>query len=477
MKKHVKMIIIVCLILLITACGKKTEEPADNGSTPTVAYPTDTAEPTEVPMEYNGMIILDENNYITHKISPILDQDGADPFVMQYEGKYIYTKTTGGNVCIAVANSLETLGAAELHCVYDPKGEVGALWAPEIWRLDEKWYIYFAATLPGDDIHYMFVLENDAADPMTGTWTMTQLRGMDDKFAIDGTVMELGGKRYFIWSGWESYENVKQDLYLAEMVSPTEVMPEKILLSTPEKIWEKRVNPWVNEGPEVIVRGDTVNLVYSACGSWTDDYCLGLLTMDISADPKNPDSWTKHDFPVFSKDMGVYGPGHNSFVRSLDGSEELIIYHSARWNGGGWNRGIRYGYVTFDEEGVLQKSKPVKASDLIELPNCEESVVAYKPEIFSDFSQKDVTLSIKAKDDTEALIVIYSRYNKREGGILTSITADINGEKRSLGLCGGTDFQPLYLKVQLHKGENTLSISYDRDSKAKIEVDHVELRL
>ncbi len=483
MKKLNIIIISLGLAAFITACGGRntvpTPAPSDVTNTPgdVTSTPNDiTPKPTEEAIKYSGMIILNEQNYVTNKISPILDQDGADPFVMAYEGKYLFTKTTGGNVCIAVADSLEKLGAAQLHCVYDPKGEVGALWAPEIWQLDGKWYIYFAATYPGDEIHHMFVLENESEDPFSGYWNMTELKGMDDKFAIDGTVMELNNKRYFIWSGWEGYENVKQDLYMAEMLSPLEVMEEKILLSTPEKNWEKKGNPWVNEGPEVIVRGTTVNLVYSASGSWTDDYCLGLLTMNTEDDPKNPASWTKHDFPVFAKDMGVYGPGHNSFVKSLDAEQDLIIYHAARWNGGGWNRGIRFGYVTYDEKGELLKTKPVKASDLIELPIGEKPVVAYNSELFKGFKEKDISVTIEAEEDTEALIVIFAKYNKRDGGILTSVTATLNEDTEALGLCGGMDFQPLYLKASLKKGENTLLLSYDRSNARLIEIDHIEIR-
>ncbi len=138
-----------------------------------------------------------QNGISKTEISPIIDQDGADPFVTMYNGKYLYTKTTGGNICLAVADSIQTLGNAMLKCVYDPKGFLSELWAPEIWNLDDVWYIYFAATIPGDSIHHMFVLRNESKDPMEGEWQIAKMQGMDNRFAIDGTVMELDGKRYF----------------------------------------------------------------------------------------------------------------------------------------------------------------------------------------------------------------------------------------------------------------------------------------
>ena len=47
-------------------------------------------------------------------------------------------------------------------------------------------------------MHHMFVLSNESEDPMQGEWKCSILKGMDAKFAIDGTIIELSG-RIFIW--------------------------------------------------------------------------------------------------------------------------------------------------------------------------------------------------------------------------------------------------------------------------------------
>lgn len=58
-------------------------------------------------------------------------------------------------------------------------------------------------------------------------------------------------------------------------------------------------------------------------------YCVGLLYADQDADLLSASSWTKLPYPVFqsSAATGQYGLGHNSFTKSADDSEDLIIYH------------------------------------------------------------------------------------------------------------------------------------------------------
>ena len=78
----------------------------------------------------------------------------------------------------------------------------------------------------------------------------------------------------------------------------------------------------------MIKHGGKIFVTFSASG--TDAmYCVGLLYADEDADLLSASSWTKLPYPVFqsSKETGQYGLGHNSFTKSDDDSEDLIIYH------------------------------------------------------------------------------------------------------------------------------------------------------
>ncbi len=89
-------------------------------------------------------------------------------------------------------------------------------------------------------------------------------------------------------------------------------------------------------------------------------YAVGLLTADRGSDLMDPKSWTKSPVPVFKTcaENGQYGPGHNSFTKSEDDSEDLMIYHARNYTeikGDPLfdpNRHARVGVVRWNEDGT-----------------------------------------------------------------------------------------------------------------------------
>ena len=65
-----------------------------------------------------------------------------------------------------------------------------------------------------------------------------------------------------------------------------------------------------------------------ASTTWSEDYCLGLLSARADADLMDPASWRKSPEPVFVKNAreGVLAPGHNCFCRI--GEDDYIVYHA-----------------------------------------------------------------------------------------------------------------------------------------------------
>ncbi|MEO6922768.1 MAG: glycoside hydrolase family 43 protein, partial [Bryocella sp.] len=265
--------------------------------------------------------------------NPVLPA-GPDPWVIAYNGTYYYTNTTGRNLTLWKTRDMADLAHAQRKVIWTPPPNTAyskEIWAPELHRFDNKWFLYFAADDGQNRNHRLYVLENDNDDPLSDAWVFRgPITDSSNKWAIDASAFEANGKRYLLWSGWKGDTNGEQDIYIAQLATPTRVGSPRVRISSPHYGWEKHIdapgklnppNVLINEGPEILQHGNKIFLVYSASACWTDDYALGMLEADASANLLNPRSWKKFDKPVFEKDpaAGVYGPGHNGFFKSPDG--------------------------------------------------------------------------------------------------------------------------------------------------------------
>jgi GH43 family beta-xylosidase len=288
---------------------------------------------------------------------------GADPWVVLWKDAYYLCQSgVGGSVWVTRSQRLPNLGRGDRRSVWTPPSGTAwskEIWAPELHYLQGKWWIYVAADDGDNANHRMYVLEGDVEDPQAPFTFKGKIAAPTDRWAIDATVLEMpGGKLFLIWSGWEGTNNVAQHLYLAPMSNPWTISGERVRISSPELAWETRGRPLVNEGPEVLWRGPHLFIIYSASGSWGDDYCLGQLTW-TEGEVLNPKSWVKKPEPVFTRTEKVFGPGHCSFVKSRDGAEDWMVYHSAVSAGAGWNRRINIQKFTWNADGSPHFGRPV----------------------------------------------------------------------------------------------------------------------
>jgi GH43 family beta-xylosidase len=154
--------------------------------------------------------------------NPILET-GADPWMIQHGDHYYYCGSdNASSIFISVARDPTRIGEAEPILVWKaPEGQPYShqTWAPELFFLDDRWYIYFAASDGCNTTHRMFVLE---AEQACGPYRFKgQISPPTDTWAIDGTVIEHDdGERYFVWSGWDGAANIQQNLYIAKMLNP-----------------------------------------------------------------------------------------------------------------------------------------------------------------------------------------------------------------------------------------------------------------
>ena len=317
-------------------------------------------------------------------VTPIGDK--SDPYVTLKDGIYYYcfssAETVDGTDYPAIkvaAHGSVAFGELSPQCrsVFNASETSNSnvkkeFWAPEIHYFDAAtvgsanagWYIYFAADNGTNANHRMYVLRaTEPENPFSDYKLVGKIYDSTNKWAIDGTVLQHGGKLYFLWSGLPGDSNGVQNIYIAQMSNPWTISSSRVLLSTPEYSWEKNGDPDVNEGPQVLKAPDgTVHIVYSASGSWDQYYCYGVLTL-TGSNPLNASHWYKATSAKFSSGNGMYGPGHGTFVKDSAG-DYWMIYHANKSltipSGSSWwtERNIyakKFSFTTMTLNGVSVK--------------------------------------------------------------------------------------------------------------------------
>jgi GH43 family beta-xylosidase len=172
---------------------------------------------------------------------------------------------------------------------------------------------------------------------------------------------DVFGNHTFVWSGWPAGSKDRQNLYMARMKSPLELSGPRVLLAEPDSPWECR-GMAICEGPQVLQRGSRTFIVYSASGSWTQNYCLGLLVHE-GGDFLDRASWRKVG-PVFQKNAHACGVGHCCFVTTPDGAEDWVVYHAKKSRKQGWSdREVRAQPFAWSNDGTPYFGNPLPCEE------------------------------------------------------------------------------------------------------------------
>ena len=307
-----------------------------------------------------------------------------DPSVIRVGGTYYSVESHGDAIFSRQASSLAGLSTAEARPILSTPKPMPNLWAPELVQLKvsfnnlPRYVIYFAS---GDGKGGQRMYWTNSMKPDSGFSEPQALKLPDDKWAVDGTAFYFNNQLWFVWSGWEGNNNVEQNLYIAKMNSPSEVVGKRFIISQPRESWERVVgNPFINEAPEAIKDPDgNLHIVYSANGSWSDQYCLSELRLRKGGDPTYVWDWYKANGCLFGSNrdtmmagwdptLYVNGPGHNSFVllngdintSPPPGSKFPLMFHAVpkgtpySWDNRQWFIGsfVWWGNTTFSRNNV-----------------------------------------------------------------------------------------------------------------------------
>ncbi|BFT72039.1 family 43 glycosylhydrolase [Paenibacillus sp. P36] len=298
---------------------------------------------------------------IHNKFSNPLYQ-GQDPFVTYKDGYYYFVSSSNldseNKVYVSKSRTLTDQGEKKL--VFDSQGTQTRIFAPEIFFFDGKWYIYYCADLKAYDYKHMAtVLQSVTDDPQGAYVDKGALYAGENgvyKQANDFTVFENKGKLYAVWGTLGSGEPIGPAI--APMDNPYTITVDRSFLPGGG-----------GEGPRVLQRDGKVFITMSEGDYQSDGYRLSYF-MNTDGNFLNPSSWTRKN-DVFVSTSDVSGPARASFVKSVDGTEDWMMYHSRVYQdtGRNWWRQVNIKKFGWNADGTPNFGTPVAPNEWQDLPS------------------------------------------------------------------------------------------------------------
>ncbi|MBP1964584.1 family 43 glycosylhydrolase [Paenibacillus aceris] len=287
---------------------------------------------------------------------------GQDPFVTYKDGFYYFVSSSNldSNNKVYVSKSRTLTDQGEKIQVFDSQGTQTRIFAPEIFFFDGKWYIYYCADLQAYGYKHMAtVLESVSDDPQGAYVDKGALYAGENgvyKQANDFTVFENKGKLYAVWGTLGSGEPIGPAI--APMDNPYTITADRSFLPGGG-----------GEGPRVLQKDGKVFITMSEGDYASDGYRLSYF-MNTDGNFLNPSSWTRKN-DVFVSTSDVSGPARAGFVKSVDGKEDWMIYHSRVYQdtGRNWWRQVNIKKFGWNEDGTPNFGVPVSPNKWQNLPS------------------------------------------------------------------------------------------------------------
>jgi GH43 family beta-xylosidase len=292
---------------------------------------------------------------------------GPDPFMTYFNGSYYLTMTEGDSIRMRRAASVAGLLNAPATEVWRDTDTTRnrEVWAPEFYRFNGLWYMYYTADDGIDENHRLYVLESSTDSPLGPYHFKARLVPPNrDVFAIDPGIMQHNGRLYLAWAGTNAYQH--NGINIAPMSNPWTVSGNAVAINAAGGCAE------VREGPEFLYRNGRTWMTYSTCDTGKPDYQLWELSLPSTADPLNTANWRQRSGAVFSRydARGVFGPGHHAFFTSPDGTQDWIVYHAKTTSVFTYtNRTTRIQRITFNADGSPALGQPLAIGATQDLPS------------------------------------------------------------------------------------------------------------
>ncbi len=303
----------------------------------------------------------------------------ADPSIVYHDGYYYYTYAKyylgADAIYMAKAANLGDIGKVEPILIWSSvltgeAKEMSALWAPQLYFIEDRWYIYAAvATIEdaatGANLRFPYVWVGQPDDP-TGPYTFFGCMENLDPYPLmwlSPRVIKHDGHWYMFNSGFYHSTDTNphlQRMRIVKLESPTKMETTSVVISTPEYDYEAGImeGPYPFYGPD-----GTLYLIFAAGHTRTDLYCTGIMRFNGTESDSllDVDKWEKFPEPLqyTNYDNFVYSPGAMVVTTSPDGSKYYGVYHAKEYHYSAYTmRRMHMQEIYFDENGFPYMDDP-----------------------------------------------------------------------------------------------------------------------
>lgn len=340
--------------------------------------------------------------------NPVIPGDFADPTVIRIGNIYYATGTSSEWAPhYPIFESADLINWKYIGPAFKTKPEwtKGSFWAPELYVINGKTYLYYTARRASDGISYIGVATTD--DIRKGFTDHGCLVEFGTE-AIDAFILEDGGKLYISWKAYGL------DARPIELLC-SELSPDGLKL-TGEPFMLLRDDESIGmEGQQMFKKGDYYYIIYSirgCCGA-NSDYAVSIAR---SKSLKGP--YEKYEGnPILQGDgKDILSCGHGTIVKTPE-KKMFYLYH-AYLKGAGFYNGRQaflkelaineeqWPYFVTGQYASIQEPMPAKGVKQKKISNFEDrfnksgnhsGTSAIRPEWTRNFTFADVRPEIRNK--------------------------------------------------------------------------------
>ena len=287
----------------------------------------------------------------------------ADPYILLDGGKYYAygTRDDNGIRCYS-SDDLRSWKYEGLALHKDNTTESIFFWAPEVYHLGDKYYMYYSAN------QRLFVATGDSPKGpfrQVGGYQMQNLLG--DENCIDSHVFfDDDGTAWLFFVRFNDNICIWQCRLADDYMTPVEGTLRKCIAGS--QTWEQKEGR-VNEGPNVIKYKNNYYLTYSGNGYESQNYAVGYATTrNISRG-----EWTKYSGnPILCRRDELVGTGHHSIFTDKEGILR-IVFHAHNSTQSVHHRLMYIGTLQFSGSTLSLTNDPIIRPTLTDNP--------YNPEL------------------------------------------------------------------------------------------------